>query len=284
MGDELVEGARGRRSQFAVVNGLQLHYREAGPFDGFPVVVLHGIMGHSREWDGLIHALAAHFRVVAPDARGHGGSDWATEYSLESMADDLARLVHHLGLSRAHLVGHSVGAIAALLVAAGRPNLVERLVLMDIGPDSLTAQWVRELHDMLDAFALAQYEDPEDAVEVWLGANPRARPDVLWHYVRHNLGRRADGVYEWLFDARRIRGFLDDAQAECWLWNALNLVRAPTLLIRGADSDVLSPVTAEQMVRSLAGGSLYEIPEAGHDVGLEQPAAVTQAVLTFLGT
>jgi esterase len=283
MGADLVQGPRMPSTRFAVVNGLCLHYRETGSANGFPVVVLHGIMGHSREWDPLIEALAVNFRVYAPDARGHGESDWATEYSLESMADDLAGLLQQLQLSPVHLVGHSMGAIAALLVAAGRPNLVERLVLIDIGPDSLTSQWVlRELNDMLSTFADAQYEHSEDAVGEWLAANPRARPGALRHYVKHNLRRRTDGRYVWLFDAGRLGMFLEDAQAEWRLWKALDLVRAPTLVIRGADSDVLSPATADQMVRSLADGTLWEIPEAGHDIGVEQPAAATEAVLKFL--
>lgn len=270
-------------SRFAVVNGLNVHYREAGPADGPAVVVLHGIMGHSREWDHLTGALAGRFRVFAPDARGHGESDWSTEYSFESMADDLAGLLGHLQCYPVHLVGHSMGAIAALLVAAGHPKLVEQLVLIDIGPDSLSAEWVvREFNDMLAGFAVAEYDDPEEAVNEWSAANPRACPAALRHFVQHNLRRRTDGRYVWRFDARRIGGVLGDSQAEWRLWKAVDLVRVPTLLIRGGDSDVLSRATADQMVHSLMEGSVCEIPEAGHDIGVEQPAAVTRAVLTFL--
>ena len=94
--------------------------------------------------------------------------------------------------------------------------------------------------------------------------------------------RGPDDLWAWRFDARRLGGFLRDTQAEWRLWKAVDLVRAPTLLIRGARSDVLTAATAQEMVRSLTDGSLCEVPEAGHDIGVEQPAAATAAILAFL--
>lgn len=270
-------------SRFAIVNGLRLHYRETGPANGAPVIVLHGIMGHAREWDHLVGALAMHFRVIAVDARGHGQSDWVADYSAESMAHDLVGLVHHLQLRRVRLVGHSMGGITALLCAAERPDLVDQLVLIDIGPDSLTSERAAgDIVHMLAAFTDARYRAPDEAIDEWLAGNPLASPAAVRHYVEHNLVRGPDDLYVWRFDARRLGGFLRDTQAEWRLWKAVDLVRAPTLLIRGARSDVLSATTAEEMVRSLTDGSLCEIPDAGHDIGVEQPAAAAAAVLAFL--
>jgi pimeloyl-ACP methyl ester carboxylesterase len=272
-------------SRFAIVNGLRLHYRESGPANGTPVVVLHGIMGHAREWDHLVGALAVRFRVIALDARGHGQSDWATDYSPESLAHDLVGLVRHLQLRRVRLVGHSMGGITALLCAAEQPDLVDRLVLIDIGPDSLTSEHAAgDILHMLGAFTDARYGTPDEAVDEWLAGNPLASPAAVRHYVEHNLQRGPDGLYAWRFDARRLGSFVRDAQAEWRLWKAVDLVRAPTLLIRGARSDVLSAATAEEMIRCLTHGSLCEIPDAGHDIGVEQPEAAAAAVRSFLET
>lgn len=176
-----------------------------------------------------------------------------------------------------------MGGITALLCAAERPDLVEQLVLIDIGPDSLTAERAAgDVVHMLAAFADARYGAPDVAIDEWLAGNPLASPAAVRRYVEHNLVRRRDDRYAWRFDARRLGGFLRDTQAEWRLWKAVDLVRAPTLVIRGARSDVLSAATAHEMVRSLTDGSLCEIPEAGHDIGVEQPAAAAAAVLAFL--
>src|SRR5690606_27659276 len=111
-----------------------LHHRESGSGTP-PVIVLHGIMGHAREWDVLVAALATRHRVVAVDQRGHGESDWATEYTATAMGRDVAGLVERHGLAPVDLIGHSLGGMVAAVCAAERPELVRRLVLVDVGPD-----------------------------------------------------------------------------------------------------------------------------------------------------
>lgn len=264
------------------VNGLRFHCRTTGPPGSAQVVVLHGIMGHSREWDTLVQTVSQDFRVMAVDQRGHGQTDWASEYTATAMADDVAGLVEVSATPPVHLIGHSMGAMAAALCAADRPELIGRLVLIDIGPDSLTSEWAAELPSTLEAFADASYLDVDQALREWLESDPLAREPLLRHYAEHNLVPGHDGRLKWRFDAAGLVRFATDGVTEEQLWNAISRISAPTLLIRGEHSELLSRPTAHQVVRRLERGELIEIAGAGHDLGVQQPEAVAAAISRFL--
>lgn len=269
--------------RYVALHGLRFHYREWGDPEAPPLLVLHGIMGHSREWEPLVTALARYFRVLALDQRGHGESDWTAAYTPAAMAADIAELTRHLDVTRVGLVGHSMGAMAASVAAANHPGMVERLVLIDIGPDSITTGWARdELPKMLQALRAASYADVDEAVQDWLAEDPLAREALVRHYVRHNLIPRPDGRLVWRFDAAGLTRFGHEGVTEDELWQAIDRIKAPTLLVRGEHSELLSAPTAARMLDRLTDGTYAEIPDAGHDLGVQQPEAVTSAVLAFL--
>jgi pimeloyl-ACP methyl ester carboxylesterase len=114
--------------------GPTLNYREWGRPDRAVVLLLHGLTSSSLSWQNVASVLGQHFRVVAPDARGHGGSEWTRDYSFELMRDDVARLMEQLGILAAIVVGHSMGAITAYDLAATRPELIRLLVLEEMPP------------------------------------------------------------------------------------------------------------------------------------------------------
>ena len=96
--------------------------------------MLHGLGSSSASWRHVGTAIGDRFRVIAPDARGHGDSEWTAEYSLELMRDDVVRLMEAIGVLGAIVVGHSMGALTAYLLAATRPELVRLLVLEEMPP------------------------------------------------------------------------------------------------------------------------------------------------------
>jgi esterase len=266
------------------VNGLRLHYRELGNPEAPPVLMVHGIMGHSWEWDTLLGALAGDFRVLAVDQRGHGASDWATDYSAATLADDLAELIVRSGSAPARLIGHSLGGLAAMLVAADHPDLVERLVVVDAGPEVLSSDFgAEELPEMLAAMAEVSYADLDEALGEWLGGDPYAREPLHRHYVEHCLVPRRDGRLAWRFDgaglARQAEAGIATAHQ---LWTAVDRISVPTLLVRGERSPLLSRDDAERVVRRLAHGRLVEIRGGAHDLGVQQPEAVAARSLDFL--
>jgi len=99
-----------------------------------PMVLLHALGERGSDWTPVTPAFAERYRVFAPDLRGHGDTDWPGNYSFRLMRDDVTGLLDHAGLRRVILVGHSMGAVVAYLVAIARPDLVARLIIEDAPP------------------------------------------------------------------------------------------------------------------------------------------------------
>jgi pimeloyl-ACP methyl ester carboxylesterase len=111
-----------------------VNYREWGRPDGAVVLLLHGLTVSGRSWQNVAPVLGENFRVVAPDARGHGGSQWMRDYSFELMCDDVVKFMEQLGILAAIVMGHSMGALTAYELAATRPELIRLLVLEEMPP------------------------------------------------------------------------------------------------------------------------------------------------------
>jgi esterase len=223
-------------------------------------------------------------RVVALDQRGHGESAWADIYTAEAMADDAIAVIEELDLAPVRLVGHSMGGMVGMLVAARRPELVERLVLVDISPDSLREEIVAGLLEWIEILHHSSYATVDEATNVWLEGNALARPSLLRHYARHNLATGGDGRLRWRFDTGRVGTYVTEGVSSGQLWEAVDAIRVPTLLVRGAHSWAVCPEDARVMLWRLSKASYAEIPNGGHDLGVEQPEAVTAAIRRYLGT
>lgn len=130
MGEDLQDA----RQHDISVNGVRLHYDEYGDPAHEPILMLHCLGEHGGDWRGVAEPLAAGHRVVAPDMRGHGRSEWPGAYSYELMRDDVLALADALALRRVTLVGHSMGGIIAFLVAYRDPPWLARLVIEDAAP------------------------------------------------------------------------------------------------------------------------------------------------------
>ncbi|MFI7100578.1 alpha/beta fold hydrolase [Streptomyces sp. NPDC050161] len=116
------------------VGEVRLAYRVWGDEAAPPAVLLHCLGEDGEDWRGVVGRLAGTHRVYAPDQRGHGASDWPGEYGFARWRDDAIGFLEALGLERVVLIGHSLGAVAALLLASERPDLVARLVLEEAAP------------------------------------------------------------------------------------------------------------------------------------------------------
>jgi pimeloyl-ACP methyl ester carboxylesterase len=264
------------------VNGLNLHYLDWGPPTAPPVVLLHGITGHARVWDHLAERLVPGRRVLALDQRGHGDSDPAPDddYRVATMADDLAAFVSSLGLDRFALLGHSMGGRIAIQYAAAHAVRLERLIVVDIGPD-IELAGLQRVRDMM-AQSPERIESEDWAVEYIRRANPRQDPHLLRERVRHGLKRLPDGGLTWKY-AKGLRDMMRAGRRDAVdLWEPLPRIPCPTLIVRGADSDILSPEVAKKMTGRLAEGRLVEIAGAGHTVPADRPEDFVRQVRAFL--
>lgn len=263
------------RDRVAAIGGLRIHFRDwDGPTSNQAVLVLlHGAMGDARMWDPFAPIFAAHARVIAPDARGHGESDWSNqrEYGPADHAADLVGLLAALGCDRASMIGASMGGLTGYNVAAQFPQLVDKLVVVDVSPERMN--WSTTPSNRFASFDEAltarmtrphEYDDP-----------------ILRESVERNLMLMPDGTFSWRYDLDGIRaGILSrDADHD---WDLLRQIKARTLLVRGADSNVLTHELAQRVCRSIPDSELIEVSGAGHPVPRDQPAGFLAAVSPFL--
>jgi pimeloyl-ACP methyl ester carboxylesterase len=218
------------------------------------------------------------YRVLALDQRGHGETEWASDYAPERSVEDIDAFVRELGLKRFALLGLSMGGRNAYTYTSLHPEEVERLVIVDIGPEIVPAGAER-----IQAGVQAPdvFDDPEEAVRRAREANPRPPDAELRHRILNNLKQTDDGRWTWRYDKALRTGSRPRPDPET-VWPLLARITCPTLLVRGAASDVLSRETAARMVETIPNCRLVEVPDSGHSVPLDNPPGFLAAVQQFL--
>jgi pimeloyl-ACP methyl ester carboxylesterase len=266
-----------------LLEGMRFHYLDWGTPGRSPVVFLHGGGLNAHTWDLVCAALRRERHCLALDQRGHGDSEWSPQmdYSTESHVGDLEAFLHALELQRAVLVGMSLGGVNALAWAGQHSRRLAGLVLVDIGPEIRVAG-VRKIA------AFTSDATPLDSVEQFvdraLAFNPRRNRELLRRSLLHNLRPMPDGRFMWKYDQRH-RGKVDPgayARRRDLLWSAAAAVECPTLVVRGAQSDVFHDEDAERLARRLPRGRWVRIEGAGHTVQGDNPADLLIALRGFL--
>lgn len=214
---------------YAPVNGLDLYYASSG--EGAPLILLHGGFGATEMFDSLLPTLAAGRRVIAVDLQGHGRTaDVDRPLRIESMADDIAALIGHLGLGTASVMGYSLGGAVALQTAIRHPALVDRLIVVSTPfrrtgwyPGSLAAMDAMGAHVAEGMKATPMYE---------LYARIAPRPED-WPRMWDKMGDLLRQDYDWSAGVAALA--------------------MPTMLVCG-DADSLSPAHAAEFFALLGGG------------------------------
>ena len=270
------------RDRTILLNSQRFHYTEWGAPTAPALVMLHGVTGHARTWDEEAAVFASRYRVLALDQRGHGDSDPAPhcDYTVAAMVADLTAFADALGLDRFTIVGLSMGGRVAIAFAGQVPRRVDRLVVVDIGPDISEAGMARV--GTLMARSPELFASFEQAMAFHRMTNPLYTESMLLHRVQHAT-RPVEGGLTWKYD----RGLRDAVRSGTWrdpidLWPFWRDIACPILLVRGADSDVLTSETAKRMVDENPNTRLAEVTGAGHTVPGDQPAIFQSLLQTFL--
>ena len=265
------------------IGGLRFRYLDWGNEDLQPVLFLHGGALTAHTWDLCCLALRDEFHCMALDQRGHGDSDWApdADYSIATQREDVRGFVDELGLDRFVLAGMSMGAINALAFAIHYPRKLSHLALVDAGPE-VRRPGSRRIRDFVNGGA--NPETLDEIIERALAFNPRRDPKVLRRSLMHNLRQQTDGTWVWKYDRRRFQQMDREAHAaeRRGLADGLAKVTCPTLVVRGAESDVFHDEDAERLAHRLPNGRWVKIPQAGHTVQGDNPKGLAAALREFL--
>jgi len=268
-----------------IAGRIRLHYLDWGTAGLPPVLFLHGGGLNAHTWDLVCASLRHERHCLALDQRGHGESEWSPEmdYTTESQVADLEAVVDTLGLSRFVLVGMSLGGVNGLAWAGTHSQRLAGLVLIDIGPE-VRSEGVRKIAAFTSS--AAPLDSVDQYVERALTFNPRRNRELLRRSLLHNLRQMPDGKFMWKYDQRHRGRTPDPAASErrrTLLWSAVERVECPTLVVRGAQSDVFHDEDAERLAARLRHGRWVKVEGAGHTVQGDNPAGLLVHLREFLG-
>jgi pimeloyl-ACP methyl ester carboxylesterase len=266
------------------VRGVELHYIEQG--QGEPLILLHGGLGDYRSWEPQIKLLSRQYRVISYSRRYHfpNNNPFISKYhSAYTEADDLAALIRKLKLGRVHLIGTSIGAFTALVLAVRHPELVRSVVLAE----PPIHQWVKDSQDgkaAYEEFMTAVWEPAKRAFE---GGDDQVATRILVDAFAgtgsfDNLSPKAREVA--LQNSRFFKANTASLDPFPNLSkDKVRRLRVPVLIITGENTIKIHKLVNAELARVLPNAEQATIPKAGHGSPRENPQAFTEAVMKFLG-
>ena len=251
---------------------MELFSREFG--QGAPVIILHGLFGFSDNWQTIAKTLSEQHLIVTPDLRNHGRSPHTATHSYPEMADDLAAFMEARWMFQAILMGHSMGGKVAMQMALHYPDMVDKLIVVDMAP-GLSMSNHDGIFDALLGLDLNTVQTRQDA-ELFLAE--RISDYGTLQFLLKNITRSAEGKYTWKMNLNTLHR---DYQ------NILAPVSGPpfdkpTLFIRGSKSDYIRDEEWPDILQLFPQAQLVTIEGAGHWVHADKPRELTEAIAHFL--
>jgi len=281
------------REAFVEALGVRIHVVEWGDRGAPALLCCHGGWDHARSFALLGPLLAAHYRVVAFDARGHGDSDWVSAYSWATHIADIVAVARWLD-TRLDLIGHSMGGGQVVDGARALPDVVRRVVNIDgFGPPPMSAdeeaRTVERFSGFLEqrrAFATRPdwrpYASLEQLIERRRAQNPRLTVDWLRYFVFHGARQAADG---WRWKADPLAGPSAGPWRPDWIAPGYARLVQPMLAVAGSEADTWGPLPDAIVGPRLAGVrrlTRATIAGAGHFVHIERPRETAALIRDWL--
>jgi esterase len=252
---------------------MELYFRKSG--EGAPLIILHGLFGSSDNWMSIAKVLSEQYTVYLPDQRNHGQSGNNDVFDYDSMAEDLKAFIEQHSIENPYIIGHSMGGKVAMTFASKYPELLRKLVVVDIAPKqySLHHDTILEGLMAVDVNTIKSRGEADKQLAEYV-------PELgVRQFLLKNMYRTDEGGYAWRINlpvisrdiANIVQGLPDDARYE-----------GDTLFIRGRNSNYIRD-TDEELLRShFPTMELITIENAGHWVHAEQPQEFTEHILQFL--
>ena len=243
---------------------VSLHHTDLGGAGKPPLLLLHGLLGSSRNWQTAGRDLAGRWHVLALDARNHGRSAHDPAMTYGVLADDIAAWMQARGLASATLLGHSMGGKTAMLLACRQPTLVERLIVVDIAPKDYAWAAHRAEFAAMNELDLGSISSRAEAELRFEGRVPNLG---MRKFLTTNLERDDAGAWRWITNLPVLTQALPALEANSLKPN--DRYDGPTLFIAGGRSGYVQAADHAAIREHFPQAVIETIPEAGHNPHME---------------
>jgi pimeloyl-ACP methyl ester carboxylesterase len=252
---------------------MELNYKSFG--QGPPLIILHGLFGTLDNWQTLGKRWADSHTIFLVDQRNHGRSPHLPEHNYALMAEDLRSFMEANWMYEAHIMGHSMGGKTAMQFALHYPDMVDKLIVVDIAPKTYTGGH-ESIVEALNTLPLAEIEDRSQA-DAFLAE--QIDDFGVRQFLLKNLSRSKEGGYRWKMN---LPVLTKDYQAILQNIEKGEVFAGPTLFVRGEKSNYISPADLPLLQSYFPQAELATIKDAGHWVHAEQPDALFSRVDEFI--
>ena len=253
---------------------MKLFYRQFGK--GRPVVILHGLFGLSDNWVTFGRQLSEHYAVYIPDLRNHGQSPHSNVFDFPSLENDLLEMVEENGLEHIYLLGHSLGGKTAMFFALHHPELVNKLVVVDISLRK--SQPSREHQQLLNAMMSVDLRAAKSRSEVDLQLQTMVKSKKLRQFLLKNVYWRDKNSLDWRLNLKAIS---DNILSVFEGVDVSGSYPGPALFIRGGLSDYVLDADIDELKMKFPGGEMKTIAMASHWVHADAPGEFSFLVKNF---
>ncbi len=254
---------------------MKLFYRKYGQ-GGQPVIILHGLFGQSDNWNTIAKQISEHgFEVYTVDQRNHGLSPHSTEWNYQAMSKDIAELMDDLQLKKIILLGHSMGGKTAMRFTIDYPQLVDKLIVVDIAPKYYPPHHQSVLNGLLaiDFNHVKTRKEAETILSQYIDDSGTKQ------FLLKNIYWKDTGEMEWRFNLDVISKEIENVGEALIVEHPCNV---PSLFIKGQKSAYITSADLDTIRKTFSHVRFQTISDAGHWVHAENPVAFLDVTLNFL--
>lgn len=256
---------------------MKLNFRQLGE-QGAPIIILHGLLGASDNWQTLGREWSRSNRIFLLDLRNHGHSPHDAKIDFETMTEDVYEFMNDQNLPPVILLGHSMGGKVAMTLALKYPQSVQKLIVVDIAPRAYqNPDFIQVLENLrgVDLSTILSRQDADAKLAETIPASG------LRHFLLKNLARQRDGKFRWRVN---LDALSQNADAIAGAIPAKGIFDKPTLVIRGENSPYVRNTDVVKIKTMFPKAIVLTVKNAGHWVHAEKPEIVLKAVNKFISS